>query len=167
MDAPTLRITVRPIGVIHSPFLEAAGTPIQASMAPDVEGWVELSEEYAPGLRDLEGFERIWLVYWFHRAATSDTLVVTPYLDTAAHGVFATRAPVRPNPIGLSCVHLARVERNILRIRGVDVLDGTPLLDIKPYAPRFDSFADAAAGWLDAAAGGLRVADSRFEQGRR
>jgi tRNA-Thr(GGU) m(6)t(6)A37 methyltransferase TsaA len=131
-------------------------------MAGDAAGFVEVLDEYLPGLRDLDGFERIWLVYWFHRAAGSDNLIVTPYLDTTPRGVFSTRAPSRPNPIGLSCVKLLGIEYNIIRVQGVDVLDGTPVLDIKPYVPRFDCF-EGKAGWVDSATNDQTVADSRFE----
>ncbi len=153
---------VQPIGVIHTPFTEVKGTPIQPSTAADVEGWIELDNKYLPALRDLDGFDRIWLIYWFDRA--SDVrLEVTPFLDNVSHGLFATRAPCRPNPIGMSCVRLLGIERNTLRIAEVDILDGTPLLDIKPYAPRFDCYDVNRCGWLDRAPESRGVADERFE----
>ena len=151
---------VKPIGIIHSPFTQSAGTPIQPAVAGGAEGRVEVFSEYSPGLKDLEGFERIWLVFWFDRSAEYK-LLVRPYLDTTERGLFATRAPCRPNPIGISPVRLLGVEGNILRIADVDILDGTPLLDIKPYAPRFDVFKDARSGWLEAAGPG-GAADNRF-----
>jgi tRNA-Thr(GGU) m(6)t(6)A37 methyltransferase TsaA len=151
---------IKPIGIIHSPFQEVAGTPIQPAAARGIEGSVEVFPEFVGGLQDLEGFERIWLLYWFHRAGPA-RLVVTPFLDETPRGVFATRAPTRPNPIGLSAVELLRVEGSTLYIRDVDMLDGTPLLDIKPYAPRFDHFAVTRMGWL-AEARGPEVADDRF-----
>jgi tRNA (adenine37-N6)-methyltransferase len=157
-------IHMRPIGVVRSPFQMAAGTPIQSALAVETEGSVELLEGFAPGLKDLEGFERIWLLYWFDRSEWDGTLTVTPYLDTTPRGVFATRAPARPNRIGISSVQLVGVEGNVLRIRGVDVLDGTPVLDIKPYMPRFDSFEGVRAGWLDSVSTGGVVADDRFER---
>src|ERR1039457_3774716 len=159
-------IHLRPIGVVRSAFQMAAGTPIQAALAGEKEGSVELFEEFAPGLKDLDGFERIWLLYWFDQAEWDGRLAVTPYLDTTPRGVFATRAPSRPNRIGLSSVQLLGIECNVLRIRGVDVLDGTPVLDIKPYVPRFDSFEGARAGWLDSVSTGGVVADDRFERKR-
>jgi tRNA-Thr(GGU) m(6)t(6)A37 methyltransferase TsaA len=157
---------VRSIGIVRSRFHEAAGTPIQAALAGDEEGSVELFEEFVPGLKDLEGFERIWLLYWFDRADWRGELVVTPYLDSTPRGLFSTRAPARPNPIGLSCVRLVGIERNVVRVLGIDVLDGTPALDIKPYVPRFDCFEGARAGWVDSAKTGTTVADGRFEKER-
>ena len=133
-------------------------------MAGEATGTVELLDGLVPSLKDLGGFERIWLLYWFDRADLSGRMVVTPYLDPTPRGVFSTRAPSRPNPIGLSCVKLLGIEENILRIQGVDVLDGTPVLDIKPYVPRFDSFEGVKAGWVDSAKGDQTVADSRFEE---
>jgi tRNA-Thr(GGU) m(6)t(6)A37 methyltransferase TsaA len=153
--------------MIRSPFREAAGTPIQPQMAGDAEGTVELFQEFVAGLRDLKGFDRIWLLYWFDRAEWEGKLIVTPYLDTAPRGLFATRAPARPNRIGLSSVRLLSVEDNRLKILGVDILDGTPLLDIKPYVPRFDCFESARAGWLDLTTSDRTVADSRFEPKNR
>jgi tRNA-Thr(GGU) m(6)t(6)A37 methyltransferase TsaA len=153
---------MQPIGVIHSPFTEPAGTPIQPAMAEGVEGRVEVFPDYTAGLKDLDGFDRIWLIYQFDRAAPP-RLLVTPFLDDVPRGVFATRAPCRPNPIGLSSVRLERVEGGVLYVRDVDILDGTPLLDLKPYVPRFDHFDVRRCGWLDLAAHDRRVADGRFE----
>lgn len=149
------------IGTIHSPFREAAGTPIQSTLAAGVEGSVELFEPFVPGLKDLEGFERVWLIYWLDRAPPA-RLLVTPFLDTAEHGIFATRSPCRPNPLGISCVRLLGIEGGRLRIADLDVLDGTPLLDLKPYAPRFDHFEVSRSGWLDEARVERTVADGRF-----
>ena len=137
----------RPIGVIHSPLKEAVGAPIQSVVARDVEGVVELFPQYAGGLRDIEGFSHIILIYHFHLSGKS-SLIVTPYLDDETHGVFATRAPARPNPIGISVVRLARVDGTRLHVTGVDILDGTPLLDIKPYIPQFDAIETEKIGWL-------------------
>jgi len=157
------KILIEPIGVIHSPFKEQAGTPIQPGWGGDAsEGAVELFEEFAEGLADLDGFERIWLLYLLHRAAPFK-LTVVPYRDTVERGLFATRAPSRPNPIGLSCVKLLGVQGRRLRVAELDILDGAPLLDIKPYSPRFDAWPEAKAGWLDADAGGRERADGRFE----
>jgi tRNA-Thr(GGU) m(6)t(6)A37 methyltransferase TsaA len=122
---------------------------------------VEVFTEYEAGLDDIGGFERIWLLYWMDRAA-EPRLRVRPFLDDAEHGLFATRAPCRPNPIGLSCVRLVEVRRNVLVVEDVDMLDGTPLLDIKPYVTRFDGFAVSRCGWLDHATGRSGVADGRF-----
>jgi len=154
---------LKPIGVIHTPFRQAAGTPLQPSMAQGAEGTVEVFAEYSAGLKDLEGFERIWLIYWFHRAAPAE-LVVQPYMDSDLHGVFATRAPSRPNPIGMSAVKLLSVEGNLLRVADIDILDGTPLLDIKPYAPLFDHYPVRRSGWLDRRSRQDALADSRFQE---
>jgi len=160
-----MKMALAPIGIIHSPHQSAAGTPIQAALAAGARGTVEIFPQYAAGLRDLEGFERVWLVYWFDRAKPAD-LLVTPYLDTTPRGLFATRAPCRPNPIGLSAVRLLGIEGNVLRVDGLDMLDNTPLLDIKPYVPAFDVFEAKRIGWCGEAKGGSFTADTRFEGGR-
>ena len=149
------------IGVIHSPFKEPAGTPIQPSFAEGTEGIVEVFPEYAEGLQDLDGFERIWLLYWFDRAP-SPRLRVVPFRDEVQRGLFATRMPCRPNPLGLSCVRLLGIQHNVLAIGGVDILDGTPLLDIKPYVTEYDTFPRSRAGWLENCRNGRTVADDRF-----
>lgn len=135
------------IGSIHSPYTEREGMPIQPTGAPEVSGTVVVREEFAAGLKDLAGFSHIYLIYHFHRSRGFD-LVTTPFMDDAARGVFATRAPRRPNPIGLSVVRLEKICGNVLHILGVDVLDGTPLLDIKPYVGAFDAPSVTRAGWL-------------------
>jgi tRNA (adenine37-N6)-methyltransferase len=132
------------------------------AFARDSMGTVEVFSAFAAGLKDLAGFERIWLATWFDRAAPPQ-LEVTPYLDTESHGIFATRSPCRPNPLGLSAVRLLRIEGNILHVADLDILDGTPLLDIKPYVPAFDLFAAERIGWCSRLAkGALPVADDRF-----
>lgn len=158
-------MNLRPIGVIHSPHTKAVGTPVQSSLAGGIEGTVEVFPEFVPGLKDLGGFERIWLVYWFDRAKEPQ-LEVIPYLDTVPHGLFATRAPCRPNPIGISTVRLLEVLGNLLRVDGVDILDGTPLLDIKPYLPSFDAFEAHRVGWFDGSKNMSMRADNRFESGQ-
>jgi tRNA-Thr(GGU) m(6)t(6)A37 methyltransferase TsaA len=157
-------MNLTPIGIIHSPHQRADGTPVQAALATGVQGTVEVFPEYAAGLRDLEGFERIWLVYWFDRAKPAE-LVVTPYLDTTPRGLFATRAPCRPNPIGVSPVRLLGITGCILQVDGLDILDNTPLLDIKPYIPKFDAFEAKRMGWCAQGRGSGTVADGRFEAG--
>jgi len=151
---------VSPIGVIHSSLIEAEGSPIQPAFAENSEGVVDVYEPYRQALKDLDGFERIWLIYWFHKAGPFRPVVV-PYMDTAERGLFATRAPCRPNPIGLSPVRLLRIEDGRLFVADLDILDGTPLLDIKPYASRFDCYDVKRNGWIDRAAGSRR-ADGRF-----
>ncbi|MCF6148716.1 MAG: tRNA (N6-threonylcarbamoyladenosine(37)-N6)-methyltransferase TrmO [Candidatus Kuenenia sp.] len=156
-------ISYTPIGIIHSQFKEPKGIPIQTSIAKDTEGTVEVFPEYAEGLKDVDGFSHIILVYHFHLAKKS-SLHVKPYLDNELRGVFSTRAPGRPNPIGISVVRLVRVENNTLHIRDVDIVDGTPLLDIKPYVPVFDVREQVKTGWLKNNIHKLSVAkdDGRF-----
>ena len=141
------KIIYRPIGIIHSPFKKTLGTPIQAAGAKGIEGRIEIFQEYKEGLKDLEGFSHIFLIYHFHLSHQT-SLTVRPFLDKKTHGVFSTRAPARPNPIGLSVVRLVRVEGNMLFIQDMDIIDGTALLDIKPYVPEFDERKKERIGWL-------------------
>jgi len=154
-------LKIEPIGVIETPFRQPAGTPIQPSRANGAPGKARVKPQFWAGLRDLAGFERIWLIYWLHRAPGS-TLLVTPFLDQQQRGVFATRAPTRPSPIGISAVRLLRIEKGILEVLDVDMIDGTPLLDIKPYVPEFDSYPGSKAGWFEESASRQRLADDRF-----
>lgn len=156
-----LEIVLQTIGVIRSPHRAPVGTPIQPAFADDSEGEVVVHQGFDAALDDIDGFERIWLVYFFDRAKPFAPRVV-PYRDTREHGLFATRAPSRPNPIGMSVVRLLGREGNVLRVRGLDVLDGTPLLDIKPYVPAFDAHPDSKAGWLDSGREERTEADGRF-----
>jgi tRNA-Thr(GGU) m(6)t(6)A37 methyltransferase TsaA len=139
--------TFTAIGIVRSPFTQTAGTPIQPTAADAVEGEVILEEAYAPGLQDIEGFSHLFLVYVFDRSRPG-ALRLKPFLDDVERGVFATRTPCRPNPIGLSLVRLLRRDGNVLHIAGVDILDGTPLLDIKPYIPQLNPKDDVRVGWL-------------------
>lgn len=141
------KITYNPIGIIHSPFKDIKGMPIQPAGAKGIAGTIEIYPEFAEGLKDLEGFSHIILIYHFH-LSKGYSLKVKPFLDDNLHGVFATRAPKRPNPIGISVVRLRKIEGNILRIEDVDIVDGTPLLDIKPYVPEFDVHEVEKIGWL-------------------
>jgi tRNA-Thr(GGU) m(6)t(6)A37 methyltransferase TsaA len=141
-------ITYRPIGVIRSEHVAAQETPIQPAYAKGCKGRAEVFPEFASGLRDLEGFSHVYLIYHFHRAGPAK-LMVKPFLQDIERGVFATRAPCRPNAVGLSIVELVRREGNVLHLDGVDILDGTPLLDIKPYTAKFDRFETARNGWQD------------------
>jgi len=141
-------IKYKPIGVIHSPFKEPKGTPIQPAGGKGINGTVEVFSEYAEGLKDVEGFSHIILIYHFHLSKESP-LKVKPYMDNEAHGVFAMRGPSRPNPIGISVVRLVNVKENTLHIQDVDIVDGTPLLDIKPYVPEFDISEAEKIGWLE------------------
>jgi tRNA-Thr(GGU) m(6)t(6)A37 methyltransferase TsaA len=142
------KITYKPIGVIHSPFKEPKGTPIQPEGAKGIDGTVEVFAEYAEGLKDVEGFSHIILIYHFHLSKGA-SLTAKPFMDSEARGVFAMRGPSRPNPIGISTVRLVRIEESILHIQDVDIVDGTPLLDIKPYVPSFDVREVDNIGWLE------------------
>ena len=155
----------QPIGTIRSPFADPERMPIQPSGAKGVRGRVEMLPEYVEGLKDLEGFSHIVLIYHFHEAGEGK-LTVVPFMDTQPRGVFATRAPVRPNAIGLSVVRLAGIEGGILHIENVDVIDGTPLLDIKPYVPEFDEQKKVRIGWLEQAKDRVerKKADDRFRR---
>lgn len=161
-----MTITYRPIGSIHTPFTTLDGMPIQSSGAADVKGTVILDPQYEAGLKDLEGFSHLILIYHFH-ISKGFRLTVTPFLDSVERGLFATRAPRRPNPIGLSIVRLTGIHGPVLEVRDVDMLDGTPLLDIKPWVPAFDGRENARAGWLDHKQECSRSArsDSRFVDG--
>lgn len=141
-------ITFHPIGIISTPFQEPKGTPIQPRAAAGAVGTVKVFPEYCQGLEDLDGFSHIFLLYHFHHCQ-GFSLLVKPFLDEVQRGVFATRAPARPNPIGLSLVRLDRIEHDTLHVREVDMLDGTPLLDIKPFVPQFDTRDQARIGWLN------------------
>jgi tRNA-Thr(GGU) m(6)t(6)A37 methyltransferase TsaA len=158
-----MRIVYQPIGVVHSPFRDVEGVPIQPTAAAGIRGSVEVLPELVEGLQDLDGFSHIVLLYHFHLVRES-RLTVTPFLDSRPRGVFATRAPTRPNPIGLSVVKLLGVEGNVLHVENVDIVDGTPLLDIKPYVPEFDHHAAERTGWLEQAKGQIQAqkADDRF-----
>jgi tRNA-Thr(GGU) m(6)t(6)A37 methyltransferase TsaA len=138
---------IKPIGIIHSPFQSGEETPIQPSCSR-ATGQVEVFKEYQEGMEDIEGFSHIILIYWFHKSK-GYSLKVKPFLDDALRGVFATRAPSRPNQIGISVVRLLERKENILYVKGIDVLDGTPLLDIKPHVPDFESGEMVKIGWIE------------------
>ncbi|NIQ92204.1 MAG: tRNA (N6-threonylcarbamoyladenosine(37)-N6)-methyltransferase TrmO [Deltaproteobacteria bacterium] len=157
-------IRYRPIGVIHSPFKQTKGMPIQPAGARGVAGTVEVIPEYGDGLKDLDGFSHIFLLYHFH-LSQGYSLMVKPYLDDSLRGVFATRAPRRPNAIGISVVRLVGIEGCTLHIEDLDIADSTPLLDIKPYVPEFDSREVERIGWLAGKAERVAEvgADERFK----
>jgi tRNA (adenine37-N6)-methyltransferase len=158
------RVVYTPIGIIHSPLKDQAGSPIQSVSAKNVEGVVEVFPPYAEGLKDIVGFSHLILIYHFHLVCKA-SLVVKPYLEKRRrHGIFSTRSPSRPNSVGISTVKVERVRGARIYVRGIDMLDGTPLLDIKPYVPTFDSTQVERIGWY---AGKLRnlphtKADNRF-----
>ncbi|MEF2144110.1 MAG: tRNA (N6-threonylcarbamoyladenosine(37)-N6)-methyltransferase TrmO [Desulfovibrionaceae bacterium] len=156
-------IQLSPIGILRTPFTDPKNMPIQPTGAIGISGTLELLPEFADGLRDLDGFSHIILLYHFHKAQGHE-LLVTPFLDKTERGVFATRAPRRPNPIGLSIVRLTGREGDTLLLEDVDMLDSTPVLDIKPYVVDFDSRNDARCGWLEGRSGnaGAMRSDDRF-----
>lgn len=151
------------IGVIHSPFKEPKGTPIQPVAAQGIDGTVEVFQEYSEGIKDMDGFSHIMLIYHFHLSKES-SLKVKPFMDDQLHGVFSTRAPNRPNPIGISVVRLVGVEGNMLLVKDLDIVEGTPLLDIKPFVSEFDNRDTGKKGWLEKNVNKLSTArdDGRF-----
>jgi tRNA (adenine37-N6)-methyltransferase len=161
-----MTISYPPIGTIHTPFTEPTGMPIQPTGASGIRGTIEIQSKFQAGLEDLAGFSHIILLYHFHRSEGFEMQVV-PFLDREQRGVFATRALRRPNPIGLSVVRLIGINGTILQIEGVDMLDGTPLLDIKPYVPAFDERSEVRTGWLERvqASAAEQTSDGRFSDG--
>jgi len=159
------KITYNPIGIIHSPFKDIKGMPIQPAGAKGIAGTIEIKPEYVNGLQDIEGFSHIILIYHFH-LSKGFSLKVKPFLDENLRGVFATRAPRRPNSIGISVVKLVRVEDTILHIEDIDIVDGTPLLDIKPYVPEFEAWEGVQTGWLSKKIKKVHEvkADERFQE---
>lgn len=189
IDTTTWSATLRAIGRVHSPFVEALGTPVQNYAAQshaggltnldgtqphavtDVRGGrgtLEVFPEWTDALQDMEGCPRIWILFWVHRAAPTRTKV-RPYRDTTERGLFSTRAPARPNPIGISCVKLLGVSDRFVHVAELDALDGSPLLDIKPYVDGYDCFPGIAPAWLGSGSvrHGAMVADGRFEDAGR
>ncbi len=140
-------IRVRSIGVVHAPCREPGDLPIQGAFGDDTEAYIELKERYVPGLQDLDGFSHAWVITNFHRSSREE-LVGRPYLERQKHGIFAIRSPHRPNHLGLSVIRITGIAGNRVYFRGVDMLDRTPVLDIKPYVPGFDRRDNVAVGWL-------------------
>lgn len=159
-----MSINFNPIGIIQTPFQTIEGMPIQPAGADGAPGQVEVFPEYQAGLKDLDGFSHIYLLYHLHQARFQE-LTVTPFLDSTPRGLFATRAPKRPNPIGLSVVQLTKIEEGMIHVLNVDMLDGTPLLDIKPYIPEFDHYPVTSTGWYQKAKGKVHQtrSDDRFK----
>ena len=141
-------IKLKPIGIVHTPYKEPKGMPIQGRFEKDIVGQVEIFPEYQQGLKDIEGFSHLILIYYFDRAK-EEKLVGKPFLEDDAHGIFAIRSPMRPNHIGISVVKLEKIENNIITFSEVDILDNTPLLDIKPYVSHFNSRGNVRNGWLE------------------
>lgn len=156
-------ISFSPIGFVRSPLKTAERSPLQPRFSSQVTGTIELDPLLETGVRDLDGFSRIWVIYAFHRSSPA-SLTVTPYRDVNPHGVFATRVPARPNPVGMSAVRLLKVEGHILTVGDLDLLDGTPIIDIKPYVPEYDAYPDERVGWLATAARREQhVGDGRYQ----
>jgi tRNA-Thr(GGU) m(6)t(6)A37 methyltransferase TsaA len=156
-------IIYQPIGIIHSPYKNLQDMPIQPGGAQNVLGELVVNPHLSAGLTDLDGFSHLYLIYHFHKTQ-SHQLIVQPFLDDQPHGVFSTRAPKRPNPIGLSIVRLIAIKANVLVLENVDILDGTPILDIKPYVPAFDAPENVEIGWLTGKDQGANTkrSDERF-----
>ncbi len=159
-----MSILFEPIGIIHTSFKEAVGVPIQGALNPNTTGEVEIFKEFQKGLKDIEGFSHLILLYYFH-LVENYSLLARPFLDDIPRGVFAIRSPKRPNPIGITVVRLLERKENILKISGVDMVDETPLLDIKPYFPEVDAHNTDRTGWMGnklKTIGGQKLADNRF-----
>ena len=158
-------ILIRPIGTIQSPFTDPVGMPVQPAAGRGVKGRIILDPDYVDGLKDLIGFSHLILIYYFHQAG-EEQLQVKPFLDDEVRGVFSTRAPRRPNRIGISIVRLNKIDGNLVEIEDLDILDGTPVLDIKPYVPDFDPQGPIRVGWLEKRRGEIKdtKADDRFVQ---
>jgi tRNA-Thr(GGU) m(6)t(6)A37 methyltransferase TsaA len=159
-----MEIKYKPIGFIHSPFKDLENMPIQPAGKTSAPGTIDISPQLSEGLKDVEGFSHVILIYHFHEVRRQQ-LSVTPFLDQQPRGIFATRAPTRPNPVGFSVVKVLKVEGNRLYVDDVDILDGTPLIDLKPYVPEFDIRPGARAGWLEDARGRVQemTSDDRFK----
>ncbi len=159
-----MKIEFSPIGIIHTPFMTAENVPIQPAADNNTNGWIEILDEFTDGLADLEGFSHIYLIFHLHKC-TDYKLKVVPFLDTEERGIFSTRSPVRPNPVGLSVVKLLSVTGNILKIQGIDILDGTPLIDIKPFVPMFEDIKEIRTGWFSGKEKEIagKTSDGRFK----
>jgi tRNA-Thr(GGU) m(6)t(6)A37 methyltransferase TsaA len=159
-----MTIKLKAIGTIHTPFKTIENMPIQPSAAKHITGTIEIFPEYAEGLSDLDGFSHIYVIFHLHRSS-GHKLKVIPFLDTVERGVFATRSPARPGAVGLSVTEIVSVNGNIIEIRGVDMLDGSPVIDIKPYVPEFDEYTEIRKGWLEGKAGNApkTLSDERFK----
>ncbi len=156
-------IEFKVLGVVESRFEHQTGTPIQGRLAPEETAVIRIYDEYTAGLKDIDGFSHIYVFFGFNRS-DSGKLLVKPYLDTVERGIFATRSPLRPNPLGMTIVRLERIEGNKLHVSGVDILNGSPVLDIKPYIPAFDYHQPERIGWYQSKEqrDSLVLADDRF-----
>lgn len=159
-----MQYKIEPIGVIHSSFHSIEDMPIQPGGAAGIDAYIEVDEQYVEGLNDLDGFSHIYLLYYFHEAKRTE-LTVTPFMDDMPRGVFSTRSPLRPNHIGISIVKIKTIEKNRITVAGIDILDGTPLLDIKPYIKEFDRVKNSTSGWMQASESEVikKRSDHRFK----
>jgi len=163
-DMSNMEFRFKPIGILKTPYKSKSGVPIQGVFDPESEGKATIFQAYEAGLQDIEGFSHLIMIYVFHRSQGYE-LVCRPYMEDKLHGVFAIRAPRRPNPIGLSVVRLRKREGRVLYLSEVDMLDGTPILDIKPFSPKFDHRRDVRVGWMKNTfrkAGHRKISDDRF-----
>jgi tRNA (adenine37-N6)-methyltransferase len=160
-----MKIEFTPIGIIHTPFETPENMPIQPASGKNIEGWIEIFEEYTEGLSDLEGFSHIYLLFHLHKSRNFK-LKVIPFLDTVERGIFSTRSPARPNPLGLSVVEILSIKKNIIRIKGIDMLNGTPLIDIKPFVPDFEQYENIRKGWFEGKLKNIsgKLSDDRFKE---
>jgi len=160
-----VKIEFTPIGIIHTPFKTIENIPIQPAAGKTIEGWIEIFDEYTEGLSDLDGFSHIYLLFHLHRSK-SYSLKLIPFLDTVKRGVFSTRSPARPNPLGLSIVEIVSIHDNIINIKGIDILDGSPLIDIKPYVPDFEVTKNIKKGWFEGKEKIIpgKLSDDRFKE---
>jgi len=160
-----VKIEFTPIGIIHTPFKTIENIPIQPAAGKTIEGWIEIFDEYTEGLSDLDGFSHIYLLFHLHRSKNY-SLKLIPFLDTVKRGVFSTRSPARPNPLGLSIVEIVSIHDNIINIKGIDILDGSPLIDIKPYVPDFEVTKNIKKGWFEGKEKIIpgKLSDDRFKE---
>ena len=160
-----MKIEFTPIGIIHTPFKTIENIPIQPAAGKTIEGWIEIFDEYTEGLSDLDGFSHIYLLFHLHRSKNY-SLKLIPFLDTVKRGVFSTRSPARPNPLGLSIVEIVSIHDNIINIKGIDILDGSPLIDIKPYVPDFEVTKNIKKGWFEGKEKIIpgKLSDDRFKE---
>lgn len=154
---------IEPIGMIYTPFKELENMPIQPKGASNTIGKLIIDQKYADGLKDLDGFSHIYLIYHFHKANRTE-LVTTPFMDSVPRGIFSTRSPLRPSHIGISITKIISIQDNIVTIEGIDILNETPLIDIKPYIPEFESVVDVKTGWMNKNDTDvkLKLSDNRF-----
>lgn len=159
-----MKIEFQPIGIIHTPHTTVENMPVQPAARKDIVGQIEIFDEYREGLCDLDGFSHVYVIFHLHKCK-GYRLKVIPFLDVVERGIFATRSPSRPNPVGLSLVEIVSINDRIITIKGADMLDGTPLIDIKPYVPDFEAAENIRKGWLEGKEKDIpgKLSDGRFK----